>query len=76
MAGLFRKELRELLPYSLGTQFSQGSTAGTARSYELKQEELEKRRAIYLIKFTGKRFKLSFDIDEDNELEEIIVHYH
>lgn len=76
-AGLFRKgSYEKLLPYSLGTQFSQGSTAGTARSYELKQEELEKRRSHLPHKVYWQEIQLSFDIDEDNELEEIIVHYH
>lgn len=76
-SGMFRKgSYEKLLPFSLGTQNAQGSTAGTARSYELKQEELEKRKPHLPRKIYWQEIQLAFDVDEDDQEEEIVVHYH
>lgn len=75
-SGLFRKGTYEkLLPFSLQSGNSDGNT-GSARSYEAKQEALEKRVSIWPKRIFWQELWCAFDIDKDGVEEEIVVHFH
>lgn len=75
-SGLFRKGTYEkLLPYSIQGGNTDAAT-GSARSYEAKQEELEKRKSLLPKRIHWQEIQLAFNVDGDDEDEEILVHFH
>lgn len=77
-SGFFRPGTYEkVLPWSIDNMgASPGGSAATARSYELKQEQLEKRTSHFPRKLYWQEISLAFDVDGDDQEEEIVVHYH
>lgn len=73
-SGLFIPGTYEkLLPWTINS----GNTDGVpSRSYERKQEELEKRKSIWPTRLYWQEIWLAFDVDGDDMEEDIIVHYH
>ena len=58
--------------------YTQNTTQGqnSERRYERKLEELENRRSIWPNLVDWKEIWLSFDVDNDRQDEEIVVHFH
>lgn len=75
-SGLFIKGTYEkLLPWVTNSTNMDGLNV-TSRSYERKQEELEKRKAHWPKRIHWQEIWLAFDVDGDGREEEIVVHFH
>jgi len=75
-SGMFRKgSYEKLLPW-VSNSVSSDSSSLQSRSYEAKQEELERRKPHWPARIHWQEIWLAFDVDGDGREEEIVVHFH